>query len=90
MPLFVLFTSTYFVLVSHNLGIFIKQSVGVFQTTSFLQTPVEKRDYTISELVHTEKNYIDVLAMIKAKFMRPLANVLKEEEKKCIFYGIEV
>jgi len=55
-----------------------------------LATPVEKRDYSINEIVDTEKNYIEALAMIKTKFIRPLSNVLKEEDKKCIFYGIEV
>lgn len=60
------------------------------QPPSLLTTPVEKRDYSINEIVDTEKNYIEALAMIKTKFIRPLSNVLKEEDKKCIFFGIEV
>lgn len=54
------------------------------------QPLIDKREYSIRELVETEKRYIEALAMIKTKFIRPLASILKEEEKKSIFFGIEV
>lgn len=56
------------------------------------QQPVDQREYSIRELVESEKRYIEALGMIKTKFIRPLTAVglLKEEEKKSIFFGIEV
>ena len=63
--------------------------VSPFPTSS---APMEKRDYTISELIETEKNYIDVLNMIKTHFLKPLSECIfvSEEEVKCIFFCIEV
>ena len=52
--------------------------------------PVDKRDFSICELIETEKNYIDALSMIKNNFIVPLSKYLSEDEKKCIFFGIEV
>ena len=52
--------------------------------------PVDKREYSIRELVESEKRYVEALGMIKTKFIRPLSTVLNQDEKKIIFYGIEV
>ena len=52
--------------------------------------PVDKRDFSICELIETEKNYIDALNMIKNNFIVPLSKYLSEDEKKYIFFGIEV
>ncbi|XP_069695880.1 protein vav isoform X6 [Periplaneta americana] len=49
----------------------------------------EKRDYVIKELVETEKNYVDVLTTLHRCFMRPLNNLLREEDMKVIFGGIK-
>jgi RhoGEF domain. len=51
---------------------------------------LEKRDYVINELVETEKNYVDVLASLLRNFMKPLSNLLREEDMKVIFGGIKV
>jgi guanine nucleotide exchange factor VAV len=51
---------------------------------------VVKREYSIRELVESEKRYIEALGMIKSNFIGPLSAVLREDEKKCIFHGIEV
>ena len=51
---------------------------------------MDQRDYSIRELVESEKRYIEALAMIKSNFIRPLSTVLRDEEKKTIFFGIEV
>ncbi|XP_076353877.1 protein vav-like isoform X4 [Tachypleus tridentatus] len=51
--------------------------------------PVEKCDYCIKELVETEKNYVEALNMIIKHFIRPLKNVLKEEERRIIFMNIK-
>jgi len=48
----------------------------------------------VNEIIDTEKNYIDALNMIITKFIVPLTsgnpNLLNEDEKNCIFFGIEV
>jgi len=49
----------------------------------------EKRDYVIKELLETEKNYVDVLASLQRHFMKPLSNMLREEDMKVIFGGIK-
>jgi guanine nucleotide exchange factor VAV len=51
---------------------------------------VVKREYSIRELVESEKRYIEALNMIKTNFIVPLSSVLREDEKKCVFHGIEV
>ncbi|CAL8143746.1 unnamed protein product [Orchesella dallaii] len=56
------------------------------------QPPVtlrEKRDYVKGELVETESNYIDALNMVKKNFMKPLASILKEDDRKVVFFGIK-
>ncbi|XP_046448804.1 protein vav-like isoform X2 [Daphnia pulex] len=55
----------------------------------FPQPPVVKREYSIRELVESEKRYIEALNMIKTNFIVPLSSVLREDEKKCVFHGIE-
>lgn len=50
----------------------------------------EKRDYVKGELLETESNYIDALNMVKKHFMKPLSNVLKEDDRKIIFFGVKV
>lgn len=40
--------------------------------------------------MESEKRYIEALDMIKTNFKVPLSTVLREDEKKSIFYGIEV
>lgn len=62
---------------------------------TFFKTPtashsLEKRDHVINELVETEKNYIDVITTLQRCFMRPLQNVLKEEDFRIIFMGVKV
>lgn len=64
------------------------------QANSLLpQTPKDKRDYSVNEIIDTEKNYIDALNLIITKFIVPLTsgnpNLLNEDEKNCIFFGIE-
>jgi guanine nucleotide exchange factor VAV len=49
-----------------------------------------KREYSIRELVESEKRYIEAIGMIKTNFIGPLSTFLREDEKKCIFHGIEV
>lgn len=48
----------------------------------------------MNEIIDTEKNYIDALSMIITKFIVPLTSgnpqLLNEDEKTCIFFGIEV
>lgn len=51
---------------------------------------LEKRDYVINELLETEKNYVDVLSSMQTNFMRPFANLLREDDYNVIFYGIKV
>nr|CAG4649071.1 EOG090X00I4 [Scapholeberis mucronata] len=51
--------------------------------------PMDQREYSIRELVESEKRYIEALGMIKSNFIRPLSAVLRDDEKKCIFLGIE-
>ncbi|XP_057377423.1 protein vav-like isoform X1 [Daphnia carinata] len=53
------------------------------------QPPMAKKEYCIRELVESEKRYIEALDMIKTNFKGPLSSVLREDEKKSIFYGIE-
>ena len=60
------------------------------QATSAPPAPMDKREYAIRELVETEKNYLKALDMIRNCFLRPLTAVLSSEERKCIFFGIEV
>ncbi|PNF32490.1 Protein vav [Cryptotermes secundus] len=59
------------------------------QITSTIAHSFEKRDYVIKELVETEKNYVDVLSTLLRCFMRPLNNLLREEDMKVIFGGIK-
>lgn len=40
--------------------------------------------------MESEKRYIEALNMIKTNFIVPLSSVLREDEKKCVFHGIEV
>jgi len=53
-----------------------------------LMQPVEKRDYILKELVETERNYVEVLNMLRKNFIKPIASV-KEAEKKIIFMNIK-
>nr|XP_018902784.1 PREDICTED: protein vav isoform X1 [Bemisia tabaci] len=61
--------------------------------SSEVPTPIshnlEKRDYVINELVETEKNYVDVLGTLQKCFIRPLQNVLKDDDFRVIFWGIK-
>ncbi|XP_069695874.1 protein vav isoform X2 [Periplaneta americana] len=59
------------------------------QIPSTIAHSFEKRDYVIKELVETEKNYVDVLTTLHRCFMRPLNNLLREEDMKVIFGGIK-
>ncbi|PSN30254.1 hypothetical protein C0J52_26422 [Blattella germanica] len=59
------------------------------QIPSTVAHSFEKRDYVIKELVETEKNYVDVLTTLHRCFMRPLNNLLREEDMKVIFGGIK-
>lgn len=59
----------------------------------FPQPPVtlrEKRDYVKGELLETEGNYIEALNMLKKKFMKPVTSLLKDEDRKIVFFGIKV
>ncbi|XP_039288077.1 protein vav isoform X1 [Nilaparvata lugens] len=49
----------------------------------------EKRDYVVSELVQTEKNYVDVLNTLHNCFIRPLSAIMKEDDFRVIFSGIK-
>lgn len=51
---------------------------------------IEKRDYVINELIETEKNYVDVLNTLQKSFMRPLQNIMREDDFSMIFFGIKV
>lgn len=51
---------------------------------------IEKRDYVINELIETEKNYVDVLNTLQKSFMRPLVNIITEDDYAVIFFGIKV
>jgi len=62
----------------------------LFQIPSTVVHSFEKRDYVIKELLETEKNYVDVLASLQRHFMKPLSNLLREEDMKIIFGGIKV
>jgi hypothetical protein len=42
------------------------------------------------ELLETEGNYIEALNMLKKKFMKPLYSLMKEDDRKIIFFGIKV
>lgn len=42
------------------------------------------------ELLETEGNYIEALNMLKKKFMKPLSSLLKDDDRKVIFFGIKV
>ncbi|KAK7867226.1 hypothetical protein R5R35_008400 [Gryllus longicercus] len=58
------------------------------ETHSSVSHSLEKRDYVIKELVETERNYVDVLTTVQKCFMRPLNNLLREEDAKIIFSGM--
>ncbi|XP_065564856.1 protein vav-like isoform X3 [Artemia franciscana] len=60
-----------------------------FKAPIFPVQPVEKRDYSIRELVETEKNFIEALNLVKRYFVRPLSTMLSEDDKKTIFFGIK-
>lgn len=62
----------------------------MFQTPTAITHSLEKRDHVINELVETEKKYVDVLSDLQRCFMRPLSNVMKEEDMKIVFHGIKV
>ena len=62
----------------------------LFQIPSTVVHSFEKRDYVIKELLETEKNYVDVLESLQKHFMKPLSNLLVEEDMKVIFGGIKV
>ena len=74
--------------VYHDLCSIHKQHVQV-QVPSAITHSLEKRDYVINELVETEKKYVDVLSTLQRCFMRPLGNVLKDEDLKVVFFGIK-
>ncbi|XP_073981108.1 vav guanine nucleotide exchange factor isoform X2 [Rhodnius prolixus] len=66
-----------------------KRSTPTLFVASAVNHSFEKRDFVINELIETEKNYIDVLNTLQRYFIRPLSNVLKEEDIKIIFGGIK-
>lgn len=77
---------------AENLNVYTELCYVTFKTRespSVPIVPVDKRDFSICELIETEKNYIDALNMIKNNFIVPLSKYLSEDEKKCIFFGIE-
>jgi hypothetical protein len=53
-----------------------------------LMQPVEKRDYILKELVETERNYVDVLNMLRKNFIKNITSI-KDAEKKIIFMNIK-
>lgn len=59
------------------------------QTQTSVSHSLEKRDYVIKELVETERNYVHVLTTVQKCFMRPLNNLLREEDSKIIFNGMK-
>ena len=50
--------------------------------------PKEKREYCVKELVETEAKYIEVLNMLKQKFINAMGQILKEDDKRIIFMNI--
>ncbi|KAE8751318.1 hypothetical protein FOCC_FOCC001889 [Frankliniella occidentalis] len=75
--------------VYHDLCSIHKQQVQV-QVPSAITHSLEKRDYVINELVETEKKYVEVLSTLQRSFMRPLSNVMKEEDMKIELSEIHV
>ncbi|XP_075227409.1 vav guanine nucleotide exchange factor [Lycorma delicatula] len=67
----------------------IDKKFSVAQLPTAITHSLEKRDYVVNELVETEKNYVDVLNTLQKCFLRPLSNVLKDEDFKVIFSGIK-
>lgn len=67
----------------------INKKFATSQIPSAISHSLEKRDYVINELVETEKNYVDVLSTLNRCFLRPLANALKEDDFRIIFFGIK-
>lgn len=65
---------------------------STFQSSPSLiiQTPIDKRNCSINELIETERKYVEDIDLIISKFMIPMNNVLKKEEKDSIFFSIEV
>jgi guanine nucleotide exchange factor VAV len=59
------------------------------EVEQWTETPIEKRDYCVKELVETEKNYIDALNMIVKHFVRPLKSVMPQKERHIIFLHIK-
>ncbi|KAL5012535.1 hypothetical protein ScPMuIL_011086 [Solemya velum] len=54
-----------------------------------LPPPTTKRDYCVKELLDTEKNYVDALRMMVTKFIKPLRNVITQQDREAIFSNIE-
>lgn len=53
-----------------------------------LAQPKEKRDYCMKELVETEGNYVEVLGMLRKNFIKPLKDVMREQDRKVVFKHI--
>ncbi len=51
-------------------------------------TPM-KRDYVMKELLNTERNYVEQLEILTNDFLRPISQVLNEEDRKCVCINIE-
>ncbi|KAJ8300453.1 hypothetical protein KUTeg_021972 [Tegillarca granosa] len=58
-------------------------------TASELPSPVTKKDHCIKELYDTEKNYVDALKMLVQHFIKPLKDVIPQQERDIIFAHIE-
>ncbi|KAI1280472.1 Guanine nucleotide exchange factor VAV2 [Halotydeus destructor] len=57
--------------------------------TSAWPAPAEKRDFCIKELVETENNYVEALNMMVRHFLRPLKNIMTQEDRHVIFVYIK-
>ncbi|CAG0921952.1 unnamed protein product [Notodromas monacha] len=56
---------------------------------SVTQTPLNKRDHCMKELVETENSYVMALRMLKQHFMKPLSDVLPVAKRDVIFLKIK-
>lgn len=71
---------------SHN-----QSDDGVYQIIVQQQTSVQplKRDFVIREILNTEENFVNGLDTLWADFLKPLSEILNDEDQKCICINIK-
>lgn len=57
--------------------------------TNITNLEPKTRDFIMKEILNTEQNFVDNLSILNEDFIKPLSEILRKEDKECVFMNID-